>query len=142
MDTLLAIAFLFIIIGYWLLVPYEIKEFVNNTTLKLSALGFDLLQAFAVFVEVTMVITHYFGKIVTVILMAGSIVLVTNEVLSIYGVAFLSNNSDYQAWLTAFSKPHFLAGASTVVATTVAISHIRKLSLDEFESRRKAKEAR
>ncbi len=94
--------------------------FIAGTPIRFSA---SVLRQLAACLQ-------YVGRLATMALLAGTLLVLANEVVQILGYGALLKGPTYESWLTLFSKPVAWAAATTIVGATVALANLRKYDID------------
>jgi len=151
-EKLIGISLLFGLVAYLFFIPDWLRETIDWLFTKVFELIFDLIGFLEKLVEIATALLGFLGKLATLALLAGVLTIFLNEALPVFGFDKFLSGEQYVAWLMLFTEPYTWAAATTIVATTVAIGHIRKFDLDfedfmekqreRFQKRRDDRQAR
>ncbi len=94
--------------------------FIAGTPIRFSA---SVLRQLAACLQ-------YAGRLATMALLTGTLLVLANEIVLILGYGALLEGPNYEAWLTLFAKPVAWAAATTIVGATVALANLRKYDID------------
>lgn len=110
--------------------PDKIKNYIGLALGIIAELFFDGLNLLRQAITISTIVLHLFGKISTLILLFLAIAIFLNESFYVLGFGKFWSGGKYEAWLELLTKPYTWASATTIVAGTVAIVHLRRLELD------------
>lgn len=121
------------LVSYVFFMPDWLRELIDWLFLKLQDLWFGVIVFLERLLIIATLLLHFLGKLATLSLLAGALVIYINEAVSVFGFEKFLSGQQFQAWLALFTQPYTWAAATTIVATTVAIGNLRKLDLDYQE---------
>ncbi|MBM5573651.1 hypothetical protein [Deefgea sp. CFH1-16] len=125
------------IIGYLVFFPSWLKEATEKILTVAMGLSMDSIKFTETIVEITMIMAHFLGRIATTLLLIGALAVFFNETLPIFGLGTQFIWSEYNLLRELFTKPYTWAAATTIITSTVAIGHLRKLDIDRQEREEK-----